>query len=93
MRLLTRGELEAVLAHELSHVKNRDILTMTMASFIAMIATMIMQSFFFSALFGRTGRATVASFITVILLLVGPLFVERACSAAPVHSRFAPGNL
>jgi heat shock protein HtpX len=56
MRLLTRDELEAVLAHELAHVKNRDILTMTMASFIAMIASMIMQSFFFSALFGGNGR-------------------------------------
>lgn len=56
MRLLTRDELEAVLAHELSHVKNRDILTMTMASFIAMIASMIMQSFFFSALFGGRNR-------------------------------------
>lgn len=56
MRLLTRDELEAVLAHELSHVKNRDILTMTMASFIAMIASMIMQSFFFSALFGGRNK-------------------------------------
>src|SRR5208337_4062074 len=49
MRLLTKDELEAVLAHELSHVKNRDILTMTMASFVAIIASIIMQSFFFSA--------------------------------------------
>jgi heat shock protein HtpX len=56
MRLLTRDELEAVLAHELAHVKNRDILTMTLASFIAMIASMIMQSFFFSALFGGNSR-------------------------------------
>jgi len=56
MRLLTHDELEAVLAHELSHVKNRDILTMTMASFIAMIASMIMQSFFFSAIFGGRNR-------------------------------------
>ncbi|MDD4137524.1 MAG: zinc metalloprotease HtpX [Methanoregula sp.] len=56
MRLLNRDELEAVLAHELSHVKNRDILTMTLASFIAMIASMIMQSFFFSALFGGNNR-------------------------------------
>jgi heat shock protein HtpX len=56
MRLLTRDELEAVLAHELAHVKNRDILTMTMASFIAMIASMIMQSFFFSSLFGGRNR-------------------------------------
>jgi len=56
MRLLSRDELEAVLAHELAHVKNRDILTMTMASFIAMIASMIMQSFLFSALFGGRNR-------------------------------------
>jgi heat shock protein HtpX len=56
MRLLTRDELEAVLAHELAHVKNRDILTMTLASFIAMIASLIMQSFFFSALFGGRNR-------------------------------------
>jgi heat shock protein HtpX len=56
LRLLNRDELEAVLAHELSHVKNRDILTMTMASFIAMIASMIMQNFFFSAMFGGRNR-------------------------------------
>jgi len=56
MRLLNNAELEAVLAHELAHVKNRDILTMTMASFIAMIASMIMQSFFFSAMFGGRNR-------------------------------------
>ncbi len=30
---------------------------------------------FYSALFGRTGRATVASFITVVLMMVGPLFL------------------
>jgi heat shock protein HtpX len=56
VRLLSPSELEAVLAHELSHVKNRDILTMTMASFIAMIASMIMQNFFFASLFGGRNR-------------------------------------
>jgi len=65
MRLLSRDELEAVLAHELSHVKNRDILTMTMASFVAMIASMIMQSFFFSALFGGNSRDNGAGWILV----------------------------
>jgi heat shock protein HtpX len=68
MRLLNKDELEAVLAHELAHVKNRDILTMTMASFIAMIASMIMQSFFFSALFG--GRSREGSGGTIIIWLV-----------------------
>ncbi len=56
MRLLTRDELEAVLAHELAHVKNRDILTMTLASFIAMMASIIMQNFLFSAVFGGRNR-------------------------------------
>src|SRR5512136_1046223 len=71
MRLLTRDELEAVLAHELSHVKNRDILTMTLASFIAMIASIIMQSFFFSAIFGgrnREGGGTIIIWIVSIIV-------------------------
>jgi heat shock protein HtpX len=68
MRLLTKDELEAVLAHELAHVKNRDILTMTMASFIAMIASMIMQSFFFSAMLG--GRNREGSGGTIIIWIV-----------------------
>ncbi|MDD1700039.1 MAG: zinc metalloprotease HtpX [Methanoregula sp.] len=71
MRLLTKEELEAVLAHELSHVKNRDILTMTMASFVAMIASMIMQSFFFSAMFGgrnREGGGTIIVWIVSIIV-------------------------
>ncbi|MFA5330897.1 MAG: zinc metalloprotease HtpX [Methanoregula sp.] len=71
MRILTKDELEAVLAHELSHVKNRDILTMTLASFVAMIASMIMQSFFFSALFGGdrdNGAAWVVVWILAIIV-------------------------
>lgn len=70
MRLLSRDELEAVLAHELSHVKNRDILTMTMASFIAMIASMIMQSFFFSALFGGRNNREGGSWIIVWIVSI-----------------------
>ena len=43
LRLLSKDELEAVLAHELSHVKNRDMLTMTVASFVSMLAFMVMR--------------------------------------------------
>jgi len=71
MRLLNKEELDAVLAHELAHVKNRDILTMTMASFIAMIASMIMQSFFFSAVLGgrnREGGGTIIIWIVSIVV-------------------------
>jgi len=70
MRILSRDELEAVLAHELSHVKNRDILTMTLASFVAMIASMIMQSFFFSALFGGNNRENGGAWIVVWILSI-----------------------
>jgi heat shock protein HtpX len=47
MRVLEPQELEGVMAHELSHVKNRDVLIMTIASFFASIAAMIMQFGFF----------------------------------------------
>ena len=40
-------ELEAVMAHELTHVKNRDVLIMTVASFFAALASMIIQFGFF----------------------------------------------
>src|ERR687885_1416904 len=41
MDLLSPAELEGVLAHELTHVINRDVLVMTLASFFATIASMI----------------------------------------------------
>jgi heat shock protein HtpX len=47
MRVLSPAELEGVLAHELTHVKNRDVLIMTIASFFASVAAMIMQFGFF----------------------------------------------
>ena len=79
MRLLNKDELEAVLAHELSHVKNRDILTMTMASFIAMIASMIMQSFFFSAIFGGRNRDSggwiIVWIVSIIVYAVSTLLI------------------
>jgi heat shock protein HtpX len=49
MRLLSPAELEGVLAHELSHVANRDVMIMTIASFFASVAAMIVQ---FGFLFG-----------------------------------------
>lgn len=43
MNTLSPTELEGVMAHELSHVKHRDVLIMTVASFFASVASMIMQ--------------------------------------------------
>jgi len=47
MKALTPSELEGVMAHELSHVKNRDVMIMTIASFFASIASMVVQFGFF----------------------------------------------
>src|SRR3954466_135110 len=47
MNTLQPAELEAVMAHELTHVKNRDVMIMTIASFFAMIASTIVQFGFF----------------------------------------------
>jgi heat shock protein HtpX len=47
MNVLSPSELEGVMAHELAHVKHRDVLIMTIASFFASIAAIIMQFGFF----------------------------------------------
>jgi heat shock protein HtpX len=47
MNLLSPSELEGVMAHELTHVKNRDVMIMTIASFFASVASMILQFGFF----------------------------------------------
>jgi heat shock protein HtpX len=47
MQVLSPSELEGVMAHELAHVKHRDVLIMTIASFFASVAAMIMQFGFF----------------------------------------------
>lgn len=51
--LLSPAELEGVLAHELTHVINRDVMVMTLASFFATVASFIVQfGFFFGGGFG-----------------------------------------
>ena len=47
MDLLSPAELEGVMAHELTHVRNRDVVIMTIASFFASIAAMVLQFGFF----------------------------------------------
>jgi len=47
MSVLSPSELEGVMAHELTHVKNRDVLIMTIASFFASLAAIILQFGFF----------------------------------------------
>jgi heat shock protein HtpX len=49
---LDKEELEAVLAHELSHIANRDVLVMTVASFFAMLAAMVTRFGLYAGMFG-----------------------------------------
>ncbi len=55
MRRLDEPELEAVLAHELSHVAHRDVAVMTIASFLGMVAGMVTRVMFYMGLFGGFG--------------------------------------
>jgi heat shock protein HtpX len=65
--LLEPAELEGVLAHELTHVQNRDVMVMTIASFFATIAAYIVQfGFFFGG--GGDDDSDNVSFFVVILV-------------------------
>src|SRR5215217_9063702 len=55
-RRLEPHEVEGVLAHELSHIANRDVLVMTLASFFAMLAGLLMRFGFYGGMFGGGRR-------------------------------------
>jgi heat shock protein HtpX len=60
---LDKAEIEGVLAHELSHIANRDVLVMTLASFFAMLAGLLARFGLYGGMFGggrdRSGGAPV----------------------------------
>src|SRR5262249_34271134 len=56
-RRLEPNEIEAVLAHELSHVANRDVLIMTVASFFAVLAGLLTRFGLYAGMFGGGGRS------------------------------------
>jgi heat shock protein HtpX len=68
LELLPPTELEAVLAHELTHVKNRDVLLMTVASFFAAIASFIVQMGFWLGLGADDNDDNGPGIIVVILV-------------------------
>ena len=49
-------ELEGVLAHEMSHVAHKDVVVMTIASFVGIIAALLVRFAFYGELFGGGGR-------------------------------------
>lgn len=68
LRRLEPEELEGVLAHELSHVAHKDVAVITVASFLGVIAGLIVRFAFYSQLFarGRKDQNTLAVFAAVI---------------------------
>jgi heat shock protein HtpX len=75
LALLNPAELEAVLAHELTHIQNRDVMVMTIASFFASIASFIVQiGFWFGGAFGGDNDDSGPSAI-VVVLVAGVVYV------------------
>jgi heat shock protein HtpX len=66
LQILERNELEGVLAHEVGHIKNRDVALMTMASFFASLAALVGQV----AAFGGLGRERDSGPGIAVILLV-----------------------
>ena len=70
LALLTDDELEGVLAHELGHVRNRDILTSSIAATLAGAITMLARFAFF---FGGGGRRREGGLGALFMLILAPL--------------------
>ena len=68
MRTLSPSELEGVMAHELAHVKHRDVLVMTIASFFASLAATILQFGFFFGGGGMDSDDDNPSFLVILLV-------------------------
>jgi heat shock protein HtpX len=66
-------EIEGVLAHELSHIGNRDVLIMTLASFFAMLAGLITRFAMYAGIFGGGRRDNNGPPVWLIVLLVSAI--------------------
>jgi heat shock protein HtpX len=101
-------EVEGVLAHELSHIANRDVLIMTLASFFAMLAGIITRFAMYGGMFGGGDRgrdsgppvwlivllvSIVTYFISQILILALSRYREFAADRGAALITGAPENL
>jgi heat shock protein HtpX len=88
LRLLDQRELEGVMAHELAHVKNRDILIGSVAATMAAAIMMVARMAQFAAMFGGGGRDSdreggsnpIALLATVILAPIAAMLIQSAIS-------------
>ncbi len=70
VRLLSKSELEGVIAHELAHIKNRDILTSTLSAVLASAITLIAQ---FGIFFGGSDDEGVSPITAILMLILAPI--------------------
>ena len=81
---LTPEELEGVIAHELSHVAHKDVQVMTIASFLAIIAGLLIRFSFYGELFGgggrRGGNNQNGGALPIFLIIMGVSIVVYAVS-------------
>jgi heat shock protein HtpX len=78
---LNREELEGVMAHEIAHVKNRDIRTMMLAAVLVGVIIILSDIFLRSVIFGggrdRDGKAQLIMIVVgIVLAILAPIFAE-----------------
>ncbi|HET7874468.1 MAG TPA: zinc metalloprotease HtpX [Methylomirabilota bacterium] len=99
LRVMSSDELEGVLAHELSHVKNRDTLTSTIAATLAGAITMVARMAGYAAMFGGRrsddeeggGRNALAGLLLMIVAPIAAMLIQLAISRAREFQADATG--
>jgi heat shock protein HtpX len=86
LNTLEPREVEAVLAHEISHIRNRDVMVMTIASFFAVVAQLVLRWAYWGSAWGGSrdrrsgGNAFVIIYLASLLVWVISFFLIRALS-------------
>ena len=80
LQKLDQPEVEAVLAHEISHVKNKDMLVMTLASFVTTVAGLFMRWFWFIGAGGNRRDNTFLAWIGLVVIWLVSFLLIRALS-------------
>lgn len=70
---LQPGEVKGVLAHELAHIKNRDVLVSTIAAVIAGAISALTDFLLFSSIFGSRDDENSNPFVSIILVVTAPI--------------------
>jgi len=87
LKVLSRSELEGVLAHEISHIKNRDTLIQTFAATLAGAITMIANWARFSLIFGGSDEEERGNTLGILLFSVLAAFAAMLIQLAISRSR------